>query len=81
MKKETVEIKDTDIYGPSSITIEGKTFKIARPVGHWCVTDAWPHKVYCSECYKTFAQSNWEVWKDGSLPRNFCPHCGARMEQ
>lgn len=53
---------------------------IGKQVGHWCITDAWPHKVYCSVCYKTFAQENWEVWKDGSLPRNFCPNCGALMK-
>ena len=29
---------------------------------------------------KTFAQQHWEVWKDGTLPRNFCPNCGAKMK-
>ena len=50
-----------------------------RPQGEWKITEAYPHKVYCSVCYKTFADSKWEVWKDGSLPRAFCPNCGARM--
>ena len=57
--------------------------KILEPktkTGHWIVTDAWPHKVYCSECYKTFAQASWEIWQDGSLPRNYCPNCGRKME-
>lgn len=49
------------------------------PQGEWKITEAYPHKVYCGECYKTYAQENWEVWKDGSLPRNFCPNCGADM--
>lgn len=48
--------------------------------GRWMVTDAYPHNVYCSECYKTFAQTHWAVWEDGSLPRNCCPNCGARMD-
>ena len=48
--------------------------------GRWMVTDAYPHNVYCSECYKTFAQTHWAVWEDGSLPRNFCPNCGAKMD-
>ena len=47
---------------------------------HWCVTDAYPHNVYCSACFKTFAQGHWEIWKDGSLPRDYCPSCGAKMD-
>ena len=46
----------------------------------WLITDAWPHRVYCSACFKTYAQAQWEVWQDGSLPRRFCPNCGAVME-
>lgn len=52
-----------------------------RPQGEWKITDAYPHKVYCDRCFKTYAQENWEVWKDGSLPRNFCPNCGAEMRK
>ena len=50
-----------------------------RKKGKWQITDAYPHNVYCSECHKRFAQTHWEVWKDGSLPRNFCPNCGADL--
>lgn len=49
--------------------------------GKWLITDAYPHRVYCSECYKTFALTRWEVWEDGSLPRNYCPNCGVRMDK
>ena len=49
--------------------------------GHWHITDAYPHNVYCSECHKRFAQTHWAVWEDGSLPRNFCPNCGADMRE
>lgn len=52
---------------------------VDRPTGEWLVGDAWPHNVYCSVCYKTFAQAHWTVWEDGTLPRNYCPNCGARM--
>ena len=50
-----------------------------RPKGKWNMTDAYPHNVYCSECHTRFAQTHWAVWEDGSLPRNFCPNCGAYM--
>ena len=54
----------------------------AEPVrhGHWQITEAYPHNVYCSECHTKFAQTHWTVWEDGSLPRHYCPHCGARMD-
>lgn len=48
--------------------------------GHWCVTQGYPHTVYCSECFKRFAQAHWAVWEDGSLPRDYCPSCGAKMD-
>lgn len=49
--------------------------------GEWQITDAYPHNVYCSNCHKKFAQTHWAVWEDGSLPRNYCPNCGADMRQ
>lgn len=52
-----------------------------RKKGQWQITDAYPHNVYCPECHVKFAQTNWAVWEDGSLPRNFCPNCGAPMER
>lgn len=48
--------------------------------GRWQITDAYPHTVYCSECHKRYAQTHWSVWEDGSLPREYCPNCGARMD-
>jgi len=52
---------------------------IERKTGRWQITDAYPHNVYCSECHKKYAQTHWAVWEDGSLPRNYCPNCGADM--
>lgn len=48
--------------------------------GKWEITEAYPHNVYCSVCHKRFAQTHWAVWEDGSLPRAYCPNCGAKME-
>ena len=52
---------------------------VERKRGEWQITDPYPHNVYCSNCYKTFAQSHWAVWEDGTLPRSYCPNCGADM--
>lgn len=59
----------------------------AVPVRHgeWMRTDAFPHRVYCSCCYKTYVPNeNWQIWQDDAdnfgLPRNYCPNCGARMK-
>lgn len=49
--------------------------------GEWQITEAYPHNIYCSECHVKFAQTHWAVWEDGSLPRRYCPNCGARMER
>lgn len=48
--------------------------------GHWLYTAAWPHRVYCSACFRTYALKHWQVWEDGSLGRAYCPHCGAKMD-
>lgn len=58
-----------------------KDAELERKKGRWHITDAYPHNVYCSECHVKFAQTHWAVWEDGSLPRNFCPNCGADMRQ
>lgn len=55
------------------------TIEPERKKGKWEITEAYPHNVYCSECHKKFAQTHWAVWEDGSLPRNYCPNCGASM--
>ena len=48
--------------------------------GRWLTTDAFPHRVYCSICYKTYIPNDrWQIWVDGDLPRNYCPNCGADM--
>ena len=54
-----------------------KTYE--KPQGEWLIGQCHPHNVYCSNCFKTYAQAGWEVWKDGSLARDYCPNCGADM--
>ena len=71
------------LVGFAKQVIEDAPTVDAEPVrhGHWCVTQAYPHTVYCSECFKRFAQAHWAVWEDGSLPRDYCPNCGAKMDE
>lgn len=68
------------LMGIAQLLDEQPTIESELKRGRWEITDAYPHNVYCSECYTRFAQTHWAVWEDGSLPRKFCPNCGARME-
>jgi hypothetical protein len=54
--------------------------------GEWLKTEAHPHRVYCSLCYKTYV-TNEEVIggrSDGHFiycsEAEYCPHCGAKMD-
>lgn len=48
--------------------------------GRWITTDAYPHHLYCSVCYKTYAK-NAKWVNELDLPTNYCPFCGARMDK
>lgn len=49
--------------------------------GKWLRTDAFPHRIYCSVCYKTYVPNDrWQIWVDGDIPKKFCPNCGAKMK-
>ena len=54
--------------------------------GKWLRTDAYPHRVYCSVCHKTYV-TNEEVIRGRSweypaycTEAEYCPHCGAKMD-
>ena len=52
-----------------------------RARGKWLKTDAFPHRVYCSNCYKTIVPNDeYAFWCEEIMPRNYCPNCGAKME-
>lgn len=61
-----------------------ETFPVADVVevrrGRWLTTDAYPHHLYCSVCYKTYAK-NAKWVNELDLPTNYCPNCGARMDK
>lgn len=48
--------------------------------GHWQITEFFPHNVCCSLCHHRFAQTHWDAWESGQLPRKYCPNCGAKMD-
>ena len=48
--------------------------------GRWMTTDAYPHHLYCSVCYKTYAK-NAKWVNELDLPTNYCPNCGALMQE
>lgn len=53
-----------------------------RPVvrGKWNRTDAYPHRLYCSVCNKTYLKND-ELLERWEFPLNFCPNCGADMRE
>lgn len=55
--------------------------------GEWLKTDAYPHRVYCSLCYKTYVTNEEVIQGRGwghplyCTEAEYCPHCGARMDE
>lgn len=51
-----------------------------RPVvrGKWNRTDAYPHRLYCSVCNKTYLKND-ELLERWEFPLNFCPNCGLSL--
>ena len=47
--------------------------------GEWFVTDAYPHRVYCSLCYKTNVPNEEWLYEKNDYPK-YCMWCGAKME-
>ena len=73
-------------FGHDAIEIlAGIHFMLAADVapvrhGRWLTTDAYPHHLYCSVCYKTYAK-NAKWVNELDLPTNYCPNCGARIDK
>ena len=65
--------------------IDAQSTVDAVPVkhGHWIRGKAYPHHIFCSNCYRTYVPNDeTEMWKDQTrLPRNYCPECGAKMDE
>ena len=48
-------------------------------LARWLVTDAYPHRVYCSVCYKTNVPNEEWLYEKNDYPK-YCMWCGAKME-
>ena len=68
---DAIEIMAEIHYIPAADVVEVRH-------GRWMTTDAYPHHLYCSVCYKTYAK-NAKWVNELDLPTNYCPNCGARM--
>lgn len=63
-----------DVAIANSPTIE------ERKKGKWRCTDAFPHWLYCDQCYKRIVPN--KEWVElYNIPTNYCPNCGAKMEE
>ena len=68
---DAIEIMAEIHYMPAADVVEVRH-------GRWLTTDAYPHHLYCSVCYNTYAK-NAKWVNELDLPTNYCPNCGARM--
>lgn len=47
--------------------------------GEWIVTDAYPHRVCCSLCFKTNVPNEEWLYEKNDYPK-YCMWCGAKMD-
>ena len=78
-KKSTLDDTDREFleYLANSIGKERN-----QPVIHakWYRTDAYPHHIACSNCYKNYV-TNEEIIGRYCTTAEYCPHCGAKMDK
>lgn len=48
--------------------------------GHLCSTDAYPHRLYCSECNKTLIPNEDICFEKNDFPK-YCMWCGAKLDE
>lgn len=54
----------------------------AEPVRHGKLlrTDAYPHRLYCSECFRTLIPNEEICFEKNEFPK-WCMWCGAKMDK
>ena len=76
-----------DMYDLEDFLAEVPTADVAEVKhGKWLKTDAYPHRIYCSLCYKTYVTNEESIqgrsWQHPAYctEAEYCPHCGAKMD-
>ena len=88
LKTELIELAISDL----AEVVDNVPTVDAEPIrhGHWLTTEAYPHRVVCSECYGTYVRNENIIegrYKgDEIVPiycteAEYCPHCGAKMDE
>lgn len=72
---DCIAMTRTDVVGLLEIL---KAQDGPRVHSHWKCTDAYPHWLYCVNCYKKFVP-NVDWIEQYNIPMNYCPNCGAIM--
>lgn len=72
MERAAILLEDVD----KAPTIE------AEPVRHGKLlrTEAYPHRLYCSECFKTLIPNEEICFEKNEFPK-YCMYCGAKMDE
>lgn len=54
----------------------------AEPIRHGKLlrTEAYPHRLYCSECFKTLIPNEEICFEKNEFPK-YCMYCGARVDE
>lgn len=61
-----------------AVSLVGSAPTIEQKKGKWRCSDAFPHWLYCDQCYKRIVPNvNWI--EEYNIPTNYCPNCGADM--
>ena len=55
----------------------------AEPIRHGKLlrTEAYPHKLYCGECYNTLIPNDEAVEQNWMLKPKYCMYCGAKLDK
>lgn len=74
-----------DVYLPIHIkyfVIDEMPTIEAEPVRHGKLlrTEAYPHRLYCSECYKTIIPNEEICFEKNEFPK-YCMYCGAKLDK
>lgn len=71
------EVDDLKMELDEAPTIE------AEPVRHGKLlrTEAYPHKLYCGECYNTLIPNDEAVEQNWTLKPKYCMYCGAKLDK